>query len=109
MKIAANSSKDKIASVDGGDFFFLFFNIEKGQIRSVDEMQFSAADTGQCADFLVKHEVDLLLTAGITEKTKSVFDDRGIHLIDNLTGSTRTLVEAYLSGMLFDNKDYFIK
>ena len=31
------------------------------------------------------------------------------HLIDNLTGDARTLVEAYLEGTLFDNPKYFLK
>ena len=62
----------------------------------------------QYADFLVKNEVDLLLTPAVSDNSKDILDNAGIHLIDNLCGNVRTLVEAYLAGSLFDNPKYFI-
>ena len=108
MKIAASCRKDVLHGISGSDLLFVFFETDNGQIRSVSETAFVAGSIEQCADFLVKNEVDLLLTPAIGECEKNILDNAGIHLIENLTGPVRTRVEAYIGGVLFDNPKYFI-
>lgn len=107
MKIAASCRKDILTGFADRDLLFAFFEIGKGRIISVSETAFAAGTIEQCADFLVKNEVDLLLAPTLKSREKEILDDAGIHLIDNLTGSVRTLVEAYIKGVLFDNPEYF--
>lgn len=109
MKIAAACKKDVLSDFSDDNVMFVFFEIVKNKISSVNEIPFMAGSSEQCADFLVKHEVDLLFAPSVSEENKTVLDNAGIHLIDNLTGNTRTLVEAYLEGSLFDNPKYFLK
>lgn len=108
MKIAAACKKDVLSDFSDKDIVFVFFEIVKNKISSVNEIPFMAGTPEQCADFLVKHEVDLLFTPCISDAEKNILDNAGVHLICNLSGSARTLVEAYLEGSLFDNKKYFI-
>lgn len=107
MKIAAACCKDILAAVDGDNVIFAFFEIDKGKIHSVNEISFAAGTLEQYADFLVKNEIDLLLSPPVSENSRNILDNAGIHLIDNLCGNVRTLVEAYLAGSLFDNPKYF--
>ncbi|MBR2723281.1 MAG: hypothetical protein IKB77_03020 [Lentisphaeria bacterium] len=109
MKIAACCKKNIIADFSEENVNFVFFEIVKGKIASAEEIPFMAGSTEQCADFLVKHEVDLLLSPALGDDIKDILDNVGVHLIDNLTGDARTLVEAYLEGTLFDNPKYFLK
>lgn len=109
MKIAAACQKDVLSGISGKDLTFAFFDIDKGAISSVSETRFAAGSLDECADFLVKNEVDLLLAPQVGENEKNILDNAGIHLICDLCGNVRTLVEAYLSGSLFDNPNYFIK
>ena len=108
MKIAASCRKETLHGIDDRDLLFVFFEIDKGRINSVSDTAFVAGTVEQCADFLVKNEVDLLLLPPVDDKLKEILDNAGIHLIDNLTGSVRTLVEAYIEGVLFDNPKYFV-
>ena len=108
MKIAAACQKDILTGINGDNVVFVFFEIDKSGIRSVNEIPFAAGNMEQYADFLVKNEVDLLLTPAVSDNGKDILDNAGIHLIDNLCGNVRTLVEAYLAGSLFDNPKYFI-
>ncbi len=109
MKIAACCKKNVIASFSEENVVFVFFEVVKSKISSAEEIPFMAGSPEQCADFLVKHEVDLLLSPALGDKVKDILDNAGVHLIDNLTGDARTLVEAYLEGSLFDNPKYFSK
>lgn len=108
MKIAASCSKDALTGLNGKELLFVFFEIDNGKINSVSETSFLAGTLSECADFLVKNEVDLLFVPVIGDEEKNILDDAGIHIIDRLDGSVRTLVEAYLAGVLFDNPKYFI-
>lgn len=109
MKIAAGCKKDIISDFAEDNMIFVFFDINKNRISSVNEIPFMAGSLEQCADFLVKHEVDLLLVKSISDEEKDILDSAGIHLIENLCGNVRTLVEAYIEGSLFDNPKYFLK
>lgn len=109
MKIAAGCKKDMISDFAGDNVVFVFFEIIKNKISSVNEIPFMAGNIEQCADFLVKHEVDLLMAPAVGDDIKNVLDNAGVHLIENLTGNVRMLVEAYIEGTLFDNPKYFLK
>lgn len=109
MKIAAACKKDVLSDFSDKNVVFTFFEIVKNKISSVNEIPFMEGTPEQCADFLVKHEVDLLLAPCLSDEEQNILDKAGVHLICNLTGSVRTLVEAYIEGSLFDNPKYFIK
>lgn len=109
MKIAASCRKDVLWDITGNELIFVFFDIDRGKIKSVSETPFIAGTLQQCADFLVKNEVDLLFTPPVSEENRNILDNAGIHLIENLCGNVRMLVEAYLAGVLFDDPQYFSK
>ena len=109
MKIAAACKKDVLSDFSDKNVVFAFFEIVKNKISSVNEIPFMGGTPEQCADFLVKHEVDLLLAPCLSDEEQNILDKAGVHLICNLTGSVRTLVEAYIEGSLFDNPKYFTK
>ncbi len=109
MKIAGGCCKDELCNISAKDALLIVFEIENGKIKTAEEVPFMAGTAAQSADFLVKNEVDLLFAPAMSNADKKILDDAGIHLIDNLCGNLRTLVEAYLAGSLFDNEKYFIK
>lgn len=108
MKIAAGCKKDLLSDFSDENVVFVFFEIVKNKISTVNEIPFMAGTLEQCADFLVKNEVDLLFAPRVSDEAKNVLDNAGVHLIEKLNGNVRTLVEAYLEGSLFDNPKYFL-
>lgn len=109
MKIAAACKKEKLSGIEDNDLIFVFFDIDNGSIVNVTENRFSAGTVAQSADFLVKNEIDLLMAPEIGDNAKEILDNAGIHLVCDLCGNVRTLVEAYLAGTLFGNPNYFLK
>ena len=105
MRIAVTYEQEMVGQHFGKTEKFKIYDIENGEIKSMQVIDTNGNGHGALAGFLRATEVEVLICGGIGTGARNALREVEIDLFPGVTGNTDEAVKSYLTGNLEYNPD----
>lgn len=101
MKIAIASDDNRLSSHFGHCSNFFIYKVENNNATFVEKLTPPPHEPGVIPNWLIKQDIDSVLTGGIGPKAKAIFESKGIKVYDGiLSDDVEVIAKKFAEGKL---------